>query len=162
MKVPAPHGSWVIVLSLIIALMLSIMPLPEWATVWRPEWAAMTLIYWCSALPHRVGIAAGWTTGLAQDVLKDAMLGQHALGFCLIAYIAVRQHRRMELITIWQQTILVAILVLITQIWNAWVRSVTGQPVGGWGMFYPVLTSGILWFWVCIILRDIQHKLKVS
>ena len=35
------HGSWVIVLTFIIALTLTALPLPEWAELWRPAWAAM-------------------------------------------------------------------------------------------------------------------------
>jgi rod shape-determining protein MreD len=51
---------WIIALSLVIALMLTALPLPEWAVNWRPAWVAMVLIYWCMALPERVGIGVRW------------------------------------------------------------------------------------------------------
>jgi hypothetical protein len=47
------HGSGIIVISFIVAIMLTAMPLPEWAINWRPAWVAMVLIYWCMALPHQ-------------------------------------------------------------------------------------------------------------
>ena len=64
------HGGWVIILSFIFGLMLAIMPLPAWAVAWRPDWAAMILIYWCIAIPQRVGVTTGWLVGIFLDVLN--------------------------------------------------------------------------------------------
>jgi len=45
------NGGWVIMLSFIVALMLTAMPLPDWALSWRPGWVAMVLIY-CACVYH--------------------------------------------------------------------------------------------------------------
>ena len=50
-----PHRIWVVALSFVAAFMLTAIPLPEWALPWRPAWIAMVLVYWCMALPQRVG-----------------------------------------------------------------------------------------------------------
>ena len=44
---------------LLVAGVLTVLPLPGWLQWGRPEWVALILIYWCIALPHRVGIATG-------------------------------------------------------------------------------------------------------
>ena len=46
----------VIYLSLLVALVLMILPLPDWAQMFRPNWMALVLIYWTMALPKRVGL----------------------------------------------------------------------------------------------------------
>jgi rod shape-determining protein MreD len=46
----------VIYLSLIVALVLMILPLPDWVQIYRPNWVALALIYWSMALPKRVGL----------------------------------------------------------------------------------------------------------
>ena len=77
------QGGLTIALSFFVALILTIIPLPDWMASFRPEWVALTLIYWSMALPQRVGVGIGWGLGLALDVLKGALLGQHALAvFC--------------------------------------------------------------------------------
>ena len=38
---PRRQGSWMIVVSFILAFMLTLMPLPEWARAFRPEWCAL-------------------------------------------------------------------------------------------------------------------------
>ncbi len=47
-------GYFVILLTFLVAAVLSVLPLPEWLQWARPEWLTLTLIYWCIALPHRV------------------------------------------------------------------------------------------------------------
>ena len=49
------HGTGVIVLTFVIALLLTVIPLPDWARYLRPDWVGLVLIYWCMALPDRVG-----------------------------------------------------------------------------------------------------------
>ncbi len=107
------HGGWVIIASLILAFMLTAMPLPEWAVNWRPAWVAMFLIYWCMALPDRVGIGIGWLLGLLLDVQQGTVLGQNALGLAVIAYVTLRSHQRIRVFPLVQQAILVCCYVLL-------------------------------------------------
>ena len=50
----------VIATTFVIALLLTALPMPESAAIWRPAWVALVLIYWCMAVPERVGVAVGW------------------------------------------------------------------------------------------------------
>ena len=72
------HGGGVIAFTFIIALLLTVIPLPEGLRFLRPDWVGLVLIYWCMALPHRVGVASGWFMGLMVDLLTGTLLGQHA------------------------------------------------------------------------------------
>ena len=57
---------------------------------------ALVLVYWCLALPERVGVLAGWSIGLVLDVLNGSILGQHAFGLAFVAYVALQYHRRVR------------------------------------------------------------------
>lgn len=161
MSLERHHGGWIIILSLFVSFMLAIVPLPAWATVWRPDWVAMVLIYWCIAVPQRVGVATGWLVGIIHDVLNDVLLGQHALGFCLIAYVSVRLHRRMRLFPRWQQALMVFGLVALSQLLYTGLRSILGYPQERWSFIYPAVTSMILWPWLFVILRDLRRTYQV-
>ena len=50
--------------SLVVALILMILPLPDWAQIYRPNWMALTLIYWSMALPKRVGLWFAFFCGI--------------------------------------------------------------------------------------------------
>ncbi|MDP2388977.1 MAG: rod shape-determining protein MreD, partial [Acidobacteriota bacterium] len=69
-----------VAISLVVAFALTSVPLPEWAHPWRPAWVAIVVIYWCLAIPERIGVLFAWSMGLLLDVMHGAILGQHALG----------------------------------------------------------------------------------
>ena len=43
-----------------------------------------------------MGVGIAWILGLCVDVIQGALLGQHALGFAITAYIAIRFHQRVR------------------------------------------------------------------
>ena len=67
-------GYTAIALSLVVALMLTALPMPDWAAMWRPAWVALVLIYWCMAAPTYAGVLMGWMLGLFLDVLSGTLL----------------------------------------------------------------------------------------
>ena len=155
------NAGWVIILSFIIAIMLTAMPLPDWAVNWRPAWVAMVLIYWCLALPDRVGIGIGWLLGLLLDVQQGTVLGQHALGLAVIAYITIISYQRIRVFPLAQQALVVGLYLLVFQFFNMWVRGIMGIPSQHWSIWLPAVTSMLLWPWMFIILRDIRRRNQV-
>jgi len=162
MKFAKPQGSGVIALSFIAALTLMIIPLPEWARFLRPEWISLVLIYWILALPHRVGLGVAWCMGLLLDVMRDSLLGQHALAFILIAYIVINIHQRLRLFPLWQQSIVIFILLLVQTTIIFWTKGVIGEAPGIWYTLLPAVTSAIFWSVVFVLLRHIRRLYKVS
>lgn len=156
------HGSGIIVFSFIVALMLTAMPLPEWAINWRPAWVAMVLIYWCMALPHRIGIGVGWSLGILMDVLQGTLLGQNAIGLTILAFLTLKSHQRVRMYPLIQQALVICIFVLAYQLLSLWVRGIMGVPPRSWTYWMPAFTSMVLWPWLFIILRDIRRRYHVS
>ena len=162
MNTTKQHGSGIIVISFIVALMLTAMPLPDWASNWRPAWVAMVLIYWCMALPHRIGIGIGWFMGILLDVLQGTLFGQNAIGLAILAYFTLKFHQRMRMFPLTQQALLVCLFVLVYQLLSLWVRGIMGVPPKSWTYWMPAFTSMVLWPWLFIILRDIRRRYHVS
>jgi len=156
------RGGWVIAMSFIVAMMLTMLPLPDWAEYLRPEWVSMVLIYWCMALPSRVGVGIGWLVGLFLDVIHGAVLGQYALSLALIAYFTLTLHQRLRVYPLVQQSLVVLMLILLQQLLITWIKGFLGQTPDSLGYWLPSLSSMLLWAWVFIILRDIRRHFRVS
>lgn len=150
-----------IVLTFAIAIILTIMPLPEWGEMLRPQWMAMTLIYWCIALPDRVGVLIGWLAGLVLDVASGALLGQNALAFGLVAFLAIKLHLRIRVYPLWQQAMSVMVLIALAQMLTLWIRGAIGHSTPTWAYWWPSLTSMLLWPPVFLSLRSIRRNFKV-
>ncbi|MFT5390217.1 MAG: rod shape-determining protein MreD [Gammaproteobacteria bacterium] len=154
-------GGWVISASFVVSFALTALPLPEWAVIWRPAWVALVLTYWCIALPQRVGVGVGWMAGLMLDVLTGTLLGQHALGLSVVAFVAHKSHQRVRVFPPWQQALSIFPLVFIYLALVFWVNSARGVPVVGWAYVAGPLTSMLLWPWLFIVLRDVRRKFSV-
>lgn len=156
------NGRWVIVATLLVAFLLTAMPLPSWALTWRPVWVALVLIYWCMALPERIGVGVAWCLGLLLDVQQGTVLGQHALGLALVAYVTLMTYQRVRVFPLTQQALVVCGFLLLFEFVTLWVRGMMGMPPHNWTFWMPALTSMLLWPWLFIILRDLRRKYHVT
>ncbi|MEK7322392.1 MAG: rod shape-determining protein MreD [Pseudomonadota bacterium] len=156
------HSGWIIIASFVVALLLGIVIMPAWTALFRPEWAAMVLIYWCLALPHRINVGYGWLAGLCVDVLSGALLGQHALGFAVIAYLVVKLHQRLRVFPVWQQALSVTVFVALEQLLVLWVQGMIGLAHESWTYWLPSIVSGLLWPWTFWLLRRLRRRFRVS
>lgn len=146
-------------MTVIVAFMLAIMPLPDWVVKFRPEWVTLVLIYWVLAYPFRVGVTVAWFAGLLLDVSYGTLMGQNAIGMVLIIYVIHLQHLRLRVASLLQQAIVIFILFIIKQLLTLWVDGMLGRaPQDTWSYFMPAITSTLLWPWTYLILRDIHRK----
>lgn len=156
------HGWWVIVLTLLVALLLSVMPLPLWAQWGRPEFVAIVLLYWVIALPQRVGIIVAWVVGLAQDIVEGVPLGQNALALAVLAYVALLLYQRLRMYTPLQQAGVIFVLVGLNQLLCNWVQTMTGTVSPNLQFLLPAVVSALLWPIVSEFLRLLRRAYHVS
>ncbi|MEK9823160.1 MAG: rod shape-determining protein MreD [Gammaproteobacteria bacterium] len=159
-------GTTTISLTILLGMVLSVLPLPDFVPpelgFVRPDWVAMVLIYWILALPHRVGLITAWIAGLGMDVLLGTLLGQHALSYIVIAYVAASLYQRLRMFSVWQQAgVLLAILGL-NHLINFWIESLAG--LNEWTLWYllPAVSGALLWPWVFLLLRYLRRRFVVA
>lgn len=153
---------WVIPATFLSALILVILPLPDWAAPMRPEWVSMVALYWCLALPRVFGVGTAWLIGMVLDVAHGSVLGQHALGLCVIAYVACRMHQQIRLAPLGQQAAIITLLLAVKQTLVLWVYGIIGQLPDNIMIYYvPSLMALLLWPWAFIILRDLRRSYRI-
>ncbi len=156
------RGNWVIVMSFVVALMLMALPMPDWAGIWRPAWVALALIYWCMALPARIGIMVAFILGILLDVLSGTLLGQNALALSVVAFITLQFYQRVRVLPLWQQGVTVFGLAFIHQVLILWINGIQGMPVSFSAYWASPLISMVLWPWIFVVLRDLRRKYQVA
>src|ERR1700704_5965385 len=102
-----------ILLSFLAALVLSFLPWKDLRFV--PDFVALVLCFWCIRQPRLVGLGAAWTLGLLTDAGNGVLLGQHALAYSLLAFLALWLSRRVLWFGMAQQALHVAVLLLVSQ-----------------------------------------------
>jgi rod shape-determining protein MreD len=145
--------------TLVLALMLAFVPLPDGIAPFRPDWVALTLVYWGIVLPRVWSVGSAWMVGLLLDVGQGTILGQHALALTVIVFLTVRFHLLMRVFPMLQLTATVFALLALYQFLLFWVNGVAGigsAAVSYWG---PVVTGALLWPVVSAFLRGIRLRI---
>lgn len=156
------HGGGVILITILLGLVLSIAPLPERAEFFRPDWTLLVLLYWSLALPQRIGVGIAWLTGLFQDVLTATLLGQHAMAYAIASYLIIKLHQRLRLHPLWQQSLSILILLMLSQLIIFWVNGIIGRPVQSWLYWMPSVIGALLWPLVFVVLRGLRRAFRVT
>lgn len=156
------RGPLVIAATIAIAMLLMILPMPDWARPYRPQWVTLVLLYWAIALPHRVGVGSGFVTGIVLDVLTGTLLGQHALGLSVVTFVAIQLHQRIRVFPLWQQALGVLVLLLVEHLLALWVIGATRGVAPGLSYWLVPLIGALLWPWIFVTLRKVRRHFKIN
>jgi len=158
MSDPTRRGDVAVVGSLALALLLTIVTLPHWALVYRPQWVALVLIFWALNQPRRVGVFWGFCTGILMDVISGSVLGQNALGLSVVCFLAVELHQRILPFPPWQQALSVWLLLLVERLLSLWILGATGQPTPSLAYWTPTFVGALLWPWLFVLMRGTRDR----
>ena len=147
-----------VVISIIVALALTVVPWPEWAEPLRPLWVALTVFYWVIALPEHLGVLFAWVVGLLLDALTGTLLGAHALALTLVAFIAARTHLKLRMYPPWQQSFTVGLALALYAFVLFWIGGLTGAMTLPLDRFVPVAISMLIWPWIYMTLRALRRR----
>ena len=134
-----------LLLGALVALVLTVLPLPSWLDVLRPAFLVLTVLYWSVNAPRTGGIAFGFFAGLMLDVFQGPVLGEHALALSLITYIAVREHPRIRSKPPIQQALIVFAALIVYEIVLFTIDGWTGHPVTSPLRWVHTVTGALIW-----------------
>ena len=159
-----PSGNYFTTLmgSFMVAIVLTFIPVPDWAEPYRPEWLMLMTIYWSMHTPHKFNLGSSWLAGLTLDVLRGALLGQHALGFAITSFLAIRLHQRVRVYPIHQQALFVAMIMLPYMSITLWIYGALSQSTDSWLYWMPVITSAACWPVVVLAIRATGYSRELA
>ena len=121
----------------------------------------MVLIYWNVALPKNIGLIWAMIFGFSLDINQEVLLGSHVLLFLFISYLTQRYFHRLRALYTIQQSLFVAIVVLIYQIFlisflGEFKESIVIELIS------LTLISALIWPIIFGILRQLRIKFVQS
>ena len=149
-----------VIITFIVSLMFMVMPLPDWAQPFRPDWVALTLIYWAMMMPRTWSVGSAWIVGIVLDVAQGTILGQHALALCFIVFITVRFHLLMRVFPMQQLTATVFAILALYQFILFWINGVAGIDVPAVSYWGPVISGTLFWPVVTVLLSGVRMRVQ--
>ncbi|GHC19994.1 rod shape-determining protein MreD [Aidingimonas halophila] len=159
---PALRGWILIWISLFLALCLQVMPMSDRWLMWRPDWLGLILIYWCVAAPLRVGVMHGFVMGILLDLIEGTPLGQNALTLSLLAFLCALVYQRFRAYSLFQQAVLVFILLGIVQLMEQWLLTLFGPFSIHLAFLLPSLIGAVLWPWLFTMLQSLRRRFAIA
>ena len=134
-----------LLITVVVALVLTVLPLPPWLAAVRPAFLVVTVLYWSVAAPRTGGIGLGFFSGLALDVFRGAVLGEHALALTAITYVVVREHQKIRLKPSFQQALIMLGALVAYEFILFAIDGWTGHPMTSPLRWIHTLTGALIW-----------------
>lgn len=160
-----PHNRVSIWLTLLLALLLTIVKIPQfvpWQSSIEPEWVLLVMLYWTIALPGCISVGSAAALGILLDIQRGTLFGEHVLALITVIYVAQLFHLRIRNYPILQMMLAVVGLVMLYEFLLIWIDGISGlRELTPW-RWSPALTSFLIWPFVFRFLRYIRVRLEIS
>jgi rod shape-determining protein MreD len=142
--------------TLFLALGFNLIPLGRQPAM--PDVLAVVLVFWNVHQPLRVGVGAAFMFGVLMDVHDGALLGQHALAYTLMSFVAVAMHRRLLWFSVPSQALQVLPVFVAAHGVSLIVRMLAGGMFPGWELGLAPVFEALLWPVVSVALLAPQRR----
>ena len=134
-----------IIISCLIALILSVFPWNTTYLFWLPDWIGMVLLFWILNRPSSVQLGIVFFVGIIIDILCASTLGFHALAYLCAAFFILQHRQRIIIYDFGMQAIMIGIALLISRVAMAISWALIMHKFIGWHFFVPPITAALLW-----------------
>jgi rod shape-determining protein MreD len=146
-----------VVISLVLALFTNML-LGLTGQAWLPDVLAVVMVFWTVYQPRRVGMVTAFVLGLALDVHESALLGQNALSYVCISYMAIFIHRRIQWFPLREQTLQVLPLFVVAATLEWATRLIVQDAWPHWSQLLAPLLQTALWPLLGAVLLAPQRR----
>ncbi len=142
-KKPAPMSR--IILTLVVAVILTLLPWSGYALLIEPNWILIVLLYWGIHEPRVVNGSAFFIFGLFSDVAQSSVLGVHAFSFSVIFWLLSTYRQRILTFYAANQALHLLPAFLLNQTIIALIIYITSATLPHWLWFVQSFLSAICW-----------------
>ena len=142
--------------TLLVAVLLEMLPGGRHAAA--PDLLALVLVFWNVHQPRRVGVGVAFAFGLVMDVHQGALLGQHALAYTLLGYLAITVHRRVLWFSVPAQALHVLPVFVAGHLAAMLARLMAGGMFPGWWVMAAPVFEALLWPVAALLLLAPQRR----
>ncbi|MGO1541241.1 MAG: rod shape-determining protein MreD [Luteimonas sp.] len=151
-------NSWVLPVSVVLAILLGLVPLPDILQPLRPYWLGLVVAYWVIEDNERVGLAFAFCMGLVADLAFGSVLGEQALRLTVMAFILQRFRSQLRFFPMAQQALAIGGLLLNDRVVSAAVHLALGLPQLPWMYWLAPVLGMLLWAPLFLVMDTLRFS----
>lgn len=150
--------SWLLPVSVVLALLLGLVPLPQPLQPFRPYWLGLVVAYWVIEDNERVGLTFAFCIGLVADLAFGSVLGEQALRLTVMVFILQRFRSQLRFFPVAQQALAIGGLLLNDRVVGAAVHLVLGAPQLPWMYWLAPMLGMLLWAPLFLVMDALRFN----
>lgn len=150
------RSHWLLPLSVLVALLLGLLPLPEGLQPFRPYWLALVVAYWVIEDNGNAGLGFAFLAGLIGDLAFGGLLGEQALRLTIMAFILQRFRNQLRFFPMAQQALAIGGLLLNDRVVTAAIHVALGEPQLPWMFWLAPVLGMLLWAPLFVLLDALR------
>ncbi len=151
-------SSWVLPVSVLLALLLGLVPLPDGLQPLRPYWLGLVVAYWVLEDSDRLGLGFAFSMGLIADLAFGNILGEQALRLTVMAFILQRFRSQLRFFPLTQQALAIGGLLLNDRVVSAAVHLALGLQQLPWLYWLAPVLGLLLWVPLCLVMDALRFR----
>jgi rod shape-determining protein MreD len=145
-----------IFLTILAAVLFSLIPVPGVLLPFKPYLVALVVIYWSLETQDTISMGLAFLIGLVLDILSGSLMGLHALSLVIMVFLVQHFRSRLRFFPPWQQALSVFGLLVNDRIILIWITVLLGEPLPTWEYWLPPLIGMALWPWLFLLLDRVR------
>lgn len=150
------RNHWILPVSVVLALLLGLLPLPAALQPLRPYWLALVLAFWVLEDNERVGLGVAFALGLVADLAFGGLLGEQALRLVVMTFILQRFRAQLRFFPLMQQSLAIGGLLLNDRVVATALHLALGEPLLPWAYWWAPLLGMVLWAPLFVLLDGLR------
>ena len=152
------RNGWLLPVSLLLALLLGLLPLPVPMQPFRPYWVAVVLAYWVLEDEEHAGLGLAFLVGVVADIAYGGLLGEQSLRLVVMSFILQRFRAQLRFFPMPQQVLAIGGLLLNDRVISAGLRLALGEPQLPWAYWWAPLVGMLLWAPIFVLLDSMRRE----
>ena len=151
-------NGWVLPVSVVLAILLGLVPLPEALQPLRPYWLALVVAYWVIEDNEHQGLGFAFSMGLIADLAFGSILGEQALRLTVMAFILQRFRTQLRFFPVAQQALAIGGLLLNDRVVSAAVHLALGVQQVPWSYWLAPVIGMLLWAPLYLVMDALRFS----
>lgn len=147
-------------LSILCAILLTLIPWSENFALIQPHWTALLIAYWSLNAANSRVMYVAFSYGLILDVLMGSLLGKHGMSLVALSFLVNKSAKKLRMTSIGQLLMMVLVWLFNDIIIRAVIDWLSYRYKPELSDLIPLLTAALVWPWIKYLMDRIQTSMR--